>query len=101
MPGQIVRWSPTVGFVTVTLSTTAVGGLWAVIPGTPPRPATGSDIVAPWPIAPIGEPKSAVPIRVSRMRVGSAVALKPLPVSCQFVSSLNQPLTSTTTWARP
>ena len=58
--GYTVRYPPVLGWVTATLSTTAM----ACSAGTPPWPATGSDSVAPLAEGPAVK-------RVSRMRDGT------------------------------
>src|ERR1700680_1718434 len=65
--GQTVRTLGAVGPVTVTLITTAFGGVDDPIAGTPPPPATVTTMVAPDPTRP---PMPPVPLRVSTMRVG-------------------------------
>src|SRR5713226_4578813 len=95
--GQAVRKLPAVGLVTVTFSTTAVGGVEAVIRGTPPCPATVTAIVCP---APSGLEKPPVPFRVSRMRAGVS-PVNVLPVAVELLASVNQPPTSAITCTVP
>src|SRR5438552_4681965 len=89
--GQPDRKLGVVVSVTVTFSTTAVGGWASLIAGTPPRPATISNR---WLLGPSGVLQPPVPPRLSRMRVG-VTPVKPLPFS-PAVLFVNQPLTSTT-----
>src|SRR2546430_7434749 len=65
--GQTTRSLAAVGPSTVTLRTTALGGVADAVPGTPPLPATVTTMVAP---GPSGELKPPVPLRVSTIRVG-------------------------------
>src|SRR5438552_2531663 len=89
--GQTDRKLGAVVFVTVTLSTTAVGGWASLIAGTPACPATTNDR---WLLGASGVLQPPVPFRLSRMRVG-VTPVKPLPFS-PTVPSVNQPLTSAT-----
>ena len=75
---------------------TAVGGVVDVIDGTPPRPATWTVIVPPWPRACAGAP---VPSRVSRMRLGATAFIRPPAETA--VASVYQPPTSITTSTHP
>ena len=68
--GQTTRSLAAVGPSTVTLRTTALGGVADAMLGTPPLPATVTVMDCPWPT---GELKPPVPLRVSTMRVGLSV----------------------------
>src|SRR5207237_5869515 len=84
--GQTVRKLGAVVSVTVTFSTTAVGGCASVKAGTPPCPVTTNDR---WLLGVSGVLQPPVPFRLSRMRVG----VRPLNVlpAAAVVPSLNQP----------
>src|ERR1700681_2109328 len=80
----------------VTLITTAVGGVAAVIAGTPPRPATWTAIGRAGQRA---VPSPRVRSRVSRMRDG--VSPRNVPPVVATVPSVNQPPTSAIRSALP
>src|SRR5438445_12777290 len=91
LSGQTDRKLGAVVSVTVTFSTTAVGGWASLIAGTPPCPATTKDRGL---LGASGKLQPPVPFRLSRTRVG----FRPVNVlpAAAVVPSLNQPLTSAT-----
>ncbi len=70
--GKAVRYPPVLGWVTVTLTTTAD----TPVAGTPPMPVTPAAMVAP---GPTGDTNPPVPLRVSRIRAGVRLWYLPPP----------------------
>ena len=90
-PGHTVRYEPAVAPTAVTFNATEP----APTDGTPPRPATRTDFVAP---GPSGPPPRWVPSVVGASRVSSSrCGASP----CKAPSAGNHPSTSTATWIAP